>query len=63
VTVKYFQVPEQHARGLYYLAQAAKKASTANSGKKEVKEMYDVMADEAVKMLRAQHPDSEWANK
>ncbi len=63
VTVKYFQVPDQHARGLYYLAEAAKKASAANSGKKEVKEMYDIMADEAVKMLRSQHPNSKWANK
>lgn len=63
VSVKYFQVPEQHARALYYLAQAARKAGDAANGNKDVKAMYAGMADEAVKMLRKQHPDSEWANR
>lgn len=63
VSVKYFQVREQHARALYYLAKAAKEAAGAANGKAEVKEMYTNMADEAVRMLRKQHPDSDWANK
>ena len=63
VSVKYFQVPEQHARALYYLAKAAKAAAGASGAKAEVKEMYGAMADEAVRMLRKQHPDSTWANR
>lgn len=61
VTVKYFQEPEQHARALYYLAKAASGAAGAAKG--EVKEMYTTMAGEAMKMLRSQHPGSEWASK
>ncbi len=61
VSVKYFQEPEQHARALYYLAQAATGAS--GDAKDEVKQMYKSMAEEALNMLRSQHPDSSWANK
>lgn len=61
VTVKYFQEPEQHARALYYLSKAS--AGAAKGAKGEVKEMYEAMADEAVKMLRSQHPGSEWAGR
>lgn len=63
VSVKYFQVPEQHARALYYLAQAAKKAAGASGAKAEVKEMYENMASEAVRMLEKQHPNSPWARR
>ncbi len=61
VTVKFFQEPEQHARALYYLAKAADGAAKAAKG--EVKKMYESMADEAVKMLRSQHPGSTWAGR
>ena len=63
VAVKYFQVPEQHARALFYLAKAASAAAKAANGKAEVKAMYEGMADEALKMLNKQHPDSTWANR
>lgn len=63
VAVKYFQVREQHARALYYLAKAAGAAAKQAGGKAEVKEMYGNMAEEALKMLRKQHPDSTWANR
>ena len=61
VTIKYFQEPEQHARALYYLAKAADKA--AQEAKGEVKTMYAAMVGEATKMLRDQHPDTEWARR
>ena len=61
VSVKYFQEREQHARALYYLAQAATGAARAAKG--DVKTMYESMASEALSMLRSQHPASEWARK
>jgi tetratricopeptide (TPR) repeat protein len=63
VTVEYFQVPEQHARALYYLELAAAQAAQAPGVKPEVKTMYQNMAAEADKMLHAQHPKSDWAAK
>ncbi|MDA1194367.1 MAG: hypothetical protein O2894_04215 [Planctomycetota bacterium] len=63
VTVQYFQVPAQHARALYYLAQVAGAAAKEAAGKKDVKAMYETMADEAIKTLREQYPDSEWARR
>ena len=51
VTVKYFQVPEQHARALKYLAEAADGAAKAST-KPEVKQMYETMAREARERLR-----------
>ena len=61
VAVRYFEDAEQHARALYYLAQAADGA--AKQAKGEAKEMYAAMADQAAKSLRSQHPDSPWARR
>jgi len=61
VTVKYFQVPEQHARALYYLAKAAKGAAAQAKG--EARSMYEGMVEQARTMLRGQHPNSPWANR
>jgi len=61
VAVKYFEEPEQHARALYYLAQAAEGASKGAKG--EVQSMYASIAEQALTMLRSQHPESSWARK
>jgi len=61
VAVKYFEEAEQHARALYYLAQAAEGASKAAKG--EVRSMYTATAEQALTMLRSQHPGSTWASK
>ena len=65
VVVKYFQVEEQPARALYYLAKAAQGAAKeADKAKKpDVRDMYLGMQSGAVKTLRREHPDSPWANK
>ncbi len=65
VVVKYFQVPDQPARALHYLAKAADGAAkAADAAKKpDVKDMYVTMRDEAVKTLRRDYPDSTWANR
>lgn len=61
VTVRYFQEPEQHARALYYLRKAAEGARDAAKG--DAQAMYSTMAKEAGRMLKDQHPNSEWAQK
>jgi len=61
VAVKYFQEPEEHARALYYLHEAA--AGAAKGAKGDVQQMYTAMATEALSMLRSQHPESEYARK
>jgi hypothetical protein len=61
VIVKYFQVAEQPARALYYLAKAAKGA--AEGKKPEVRDMYVKMSEEARKTLRRDHAGSVWATK
>jgi hypothetical protein len=65
VVVKYFQVPEQPARALYYLAKAAKGAADAASKAKktEVRDMYMAWQSNAIKTLRNDYPDSPWANR
>lgn len=65
VVVKYFQVPDQPARALYYLAKAAEGAAReADKAKKpQVRDMYLAMQSGSVKTLRRDHPDSAWANK
>lgn len=65
VVVKYFQVPEQPARALHYLAKAADGAAkaAAKAKKPAVNEMYVTMRDEASKTLRRDYPDSKWANR
>ena len=61
VTVKYFQVGEEPARALFYLAKAADMAS--KNAKGDARAMYVNMRAEAAKALRAKYPDSSWANK
>jgi tetratricopeptide (TPR) repeat protein len=61
VDVKYFQVPEEPARALYYLSQAADGA--AKQAKGEGAKYYEALRDEALKSLRTEHPDSPFAKK
>ena len=60
VEVKYFQVPEEHARALHYLAQAADKAANKASGE-EARTLYQKYRDDARGRLKAKYPNSRWA--
>ena len=51
-------MPEEHARALYYLAQAAEKAAAQATG--EAKSLYETYRDEARTRLKAEHPNSRW---
>ena len=59
VEVKYFQVPEEHARALFYLAQAADAAAGQATG--EAKKLYESWRDDAQKRLKEEYPNSPWA--
>jgi len=61
VTVKHFQVPEEPARALYYLAKAADAA--AKQAKGEAAKWYEALKDEALKSLKADYPGSPYAGK
>jgi tetratricopeptide (TPR) repeat protein len=65
VVVKYFQVPEQPARALFYLARAAAGAAKeAESAKKaDVRDMYLGIQSHAVETLRRDYAGTSWANK
>ena len=60
VEVKYFQVPEEHARALHYLARAADEAAKKASGE-EARTLYQKYRDDARGRLKAEYPDSRWA--
>ena len=60
VEVKYFQVPEEHARALHYLARAADEASKQASGG-EARAQYERYRDNARSRLKAEYPNSPWA--
>jgi hypothetical protein len=61
VQVKYFQFPEETARALFYLAQAAAGAAQASKG--EGAKYYETLKDSALKTLRADYPGSPFAKK
>ncbi len=61
VEVKYFQVPEEHARALHYLARAADGAASKASD--EARALYERYRDEARSRLKAEYPNSPWAQK
>jgi len=60
VEVKYFQVPEEHARALHYLALAADGAAKKAPGD-AARKLYETYRDEARRRLKIEHPDSSWA--
>jgi hypothetical protein len=59
VTVKQFQVPDEPARALYWLAQAADAA--AKQAKGAAAGFYETLKAEAVKSLKAEFPNSPYA--
>ncbi len=59
VAVKYFEEPEEHARALHYLAQAADEAAKAAT-RPEAKKLYEAWRDAARESLRKEHPGSPW---
>ncbi len=63
VDVLYFQVPQERARALYYLARTAKKAAEGAKAGSKARSLYERMGQEAAKTLRDRHADSPWANK
>lgn len=60
VEVKYFAEPEEHARALHYLAQAADGAAQQARNPSE-KKLYETYRDRARERLQQEHPRSEWA--
>ncbi len=60
VEVKYFQVPEEHARALHYLARAADEAAKQAAGD-EARNLYQTYSDNARSRLKAEYPNSPWA--
>lgn len=59
VQVKYFQVPDEHARALHYLAQAAGAAAEQATG--EARTLYESYRDMALERLRSLYPKSPWS--
>jgi tetratricopeptide (TPR) repeat protein len=59
VEVTAFEVPEQHARALHYLAVAAGEAAKTAQG--DAKAYYEGIRDASVQRLKAEHPDSPWS--
>jgi len=62
VEVKYFAEPEEHARALFYLAQAADEAAK-RAGRPAMKQLFTTYRDRARTRLREEHPRSAWAKK
>lgn len=62
VEVKYFAEPEQHARALYYLAQAADGAAT-QAKSPAAKKLYETYRDRARQRLEQEHPGSTWTKE
>jgi tetratricopeptide (TPR) repeat protein len=60
VEVKYFEVPEEHARALHYLARAADGAAKA-AGSDEARALYESYRDAALQRLRSEYPNSRWS--
>lgn len=60
VEVKYFQVPEEHARALHYLALAAE-AAAGEARQDEARKLFESYRDGARRRLREEHPNSRWA--
>lgn len=60
VEVKYFQVPEEHARALHYLAEAADKAA-AEARQEQARKLYESYRDGARRRLKEEYPNSPWA--
>jgi tetratricopeptide (TPR) repeat protein len=61
VSVKHFQVPDEPARALYWLAQAADAA--AKQAKGEAARFYETLKEDAVKSLKAEYPNSPYATR
>ena len=60
VEVKYFQVREEHARALHYLARAADEAAKKASAE-GARTLYEKYRDDARGRLKAEYPNSRWA--
>jgi hypothetical protein len=61
VGATHFQVPEEHARALYYFARAAEAAAKAAKG--SAAKAYEAMGKAALSALKSEHPNSPWAKQ